>query len=371
MIKSVVHRASEMGREVVGIRKGWEGLTHVDLRAGDDPRYIRRLTRDNTRTIDRSGGTVLHTSRTNPQNVSLARLPAHLSEREASRMRSSEDSHDLTPVVLDNLERLGIETLITIGGDDTLTFSSRLDEEGVGVVAVPKTMDNDVRGTEYCIGFSTAITRAKDLITRQRTTLGSHERIGVFRIFGRDAGFTALYTGYVTSTRCLLPECPFELDRLCRLLVDDKRGNPSDYAVVVVSEGAVWQGQEQAEYGEADAYGHRKKVDIGHALAGEIQARTGAETMVSDLTYDLRSGDPDSLDHLVAITFANIAIDLIADGESGRMVAVRNGTYSHTDLPDPGLGPRCVDIEGNYNAERYRPDYSSKLGTPILLGSLD
>ena len=371
VIKSVVYRATELGREVVGIRKGWEGLTQVDLRTGDDPRNITRLTRDNTRTIDRSGGTVLHTSRTNPQNVRNAQLPERLPKLEAERLRCSEDSYDLTPVVLDNLERLGIGTLITIGGDDTLTFSSRLHEESVGVVAVPKTMDNDVRGTEYCIGFSTAITRAKDLITRQRTTLGSHERIGVFRIFGRDAGFTALYTGYVTSTRCLVPECPFELDRLCQLLVEDKRDNPSDYAVVVASEGAVWQGQDVAEYGDADAYGHRKKVDIGHALAGEIRARTGAETMVSDLTYDLRSGDPDSLDHLVAITFANIAIDLIADGASGRMVAIRDGRYSHTELPDPALGPRRVDVDRHYNAERYRPNYSARLGAPLLLSSSD
>ena len=177
VIKSVVYRATELGREVVGIRKGWEGLTQVDLRTGDDPRNITRLTRDNTRTIDRSGGTLLHTSRTNPQNVRNAQLPERLPKLEAERLRCSEDSYDLTPVVLDNLERLGIGTLITIGGDDTLTFSSRLHEESVGVVAVPKTMDNDVRGTEYCIGFSTAITRAKDLITRQRTTLGSHERI--------------------------------------------------------------------------------------------------------------------------------------------------------------------------------------------------
>jgi 6-phosphofructokinase 1 len=369
VIKSVVYRATGLGRDVIGIRRGWEGLTRADLRTGDDPRYVRRLTRESTRTIDRSGGTVLHTSRTNPQNIRLAGLPTTLTERERARFTHGEDSFDLTPVVLQNLERLGIDTLITIGGDDTLTFSARLHDEGVEVVAIPKTMDNDVRGTEYCIGFSTAITRAKDLITRQRTTLGSHERIGVFRIFGRDAGFTALYTGYVTSSRCLLPEHPFDLDRLCALLVEDKRGNPSEYAVVVASEGAVWQGQELAEHGEVDAYGHRKKVDIGHALARELEVRTGEETMVSDLTYDLRSGDPDSLDHLVAITFANIALDLIADGTTGCMVAIRDGRYSHTELPDPALGPRQLDVGALYDTERYRPNYSAKLGTPLLLGS--
>ena len=367
--KSVVYRATEMGREVVGIRKGWEGLTYPGLGAHDDSRYITRLTRENTRTIDRSGGTVLHTPRTNPQNVGATSLPATLGRKEAARFETSEDSFDLTTVVLENLEELGIGTSITIGGDDTLTFSARLHDEGVGIVAVPKTMDNDVRGTEYCIGFSTAIPRAKDLITRQRTTLGSHERVGVFRIFGRDAGFTALYTGFVTSTRCVVPEHPFDLDRLCALLVEDKKSNPSSYSLVVASEGAVWQGHDVAEYGEADGYGHRKKVDIGHALAEEITARTGEETMVSDLTYDLRSGDPDSLDHLVAITFANIALDLIGDGVTGRMVAIRDGIYSHTELPDPALGPRRLDIDALYNAERYRPNYAARLGGPALFGA--
>jgi len=370
VIKSVVYRASEMGRDVIGIRKGWEGLTHMDLSRGDDPRYVYRLSRDNTRTIDRSGGTVLHTSRTNPQRMGAQRLPGHLPEGELSGYGKGADLFDLTPVVLRNLEQLGITTLISIGGDDTLSYSARLHDEGVAVIAIPKTMDNDVRGTEYCIGFSTAITRAKDLITRQRTTIGSHERIGVFRIFGRDAGFTALYTGYVTSTRCLIPEYPFDLDHLCEILVQDKRDNPSHYAVVVASEGTVWRGQELAEYGEADAYGHKKKVDVGHALAAEIAKRTGEGTMTSDLTYDLRSGDPDSLDHMVAITFANIALDLIGDGVSGRLVAIQNGTYTHTRIPDPALGPRTVDIDRLYNAERYRPNYAGKLGAPLLLDSV-
>jgi 6-phosphofructokinase 1 len=236
----------------------------------------------------------------------------------------------------------------------------------VPLIAVPKTMDNDVQGTEYCIGFSTAITRAKELITRQRTTLGSHERIGIFRIFGRDSGFTALYTAYVTSARCLIPEHPFELDRIARLLSEDKRNNPSNYSLVVVSEGAVWEQQEVGEFGEVDAYGHRKKVDIGHALAEEVRRRMGEETMVSDLTYDLRSGEPDSIDQLVAITFANIALDLIHEGVTGRMVAVQNGCYAHTALPASSLGPRKVDVAKLYNTSRYRPKYTSKLGAPLL-----
>ncbi len=370
IIKSAVYRAHEMGRPVIGIRRGWEGLTHADLSKGDDPVYIRRLTRENTRTIDRSGGTILHTSRTNPQRVHVSKAPSHLSQSEVAAMPSQAHLVDMTSVVLRNLEQLDIGTLIVIGGDDTISFAGRLHQEGVPVVAIPKTMDNDVPGSEYCIGFSTAITRAKDLITRQRTTLGSHERIGIFRIFGRDSGFTALYTGYVTSTRCLIPEVPFDLDHLCDLLVEDKRNNPSNYSLVVASEGAVWKGQDVAEYGEADAYGHRKKVDIGHALAEEVKRRTGHETMTSDLTYDLRSGDPDSLDQMVAITFANIALDIIADGVSGRMVAIRDGRYALAGLPDPGNGARRVDVEQLYNPERYRPNYAAKLGSPLLLSTV-
>ncbi|HEV2021267.1 MAG TPA: 6-phosphofructokinase [Terriglobales bacterium] len=370
VIKSAVYRASEMGRQVIGIRKGWEGLTHMNPAKDLDPAYLLLLTRGNTRTIDRSGGTILHTSRTNPLHVKKSKAPSHLSQADLGKQEAANDTYDLTPIVLRNLERLGIACLIVIGGDDTLSFASVLRDAGMPLIAIPKTMDNDVRGTEYCIGFSTAITRAKDLITRQRTTLGSHERIGVFRIFGRDSGFTSLYTGYVTSSRCLLPEYPFDLERLCSLLVEDKRKNPSNYALVVVSEGAVWQGQEVADFGESDAYGHRKKVDIGHALAAEIKRRTGEETMTSDLTYDLRSGDPDSVDQLVATTFANLALDLISDGVTEGMVAIQGGRYSHTALPDPGLGPRRVDVASLYNTERYRPQYGRRLGAPMLLSSV-
>ena len=369
VIKSVVYRASQMGRRVVGIRKGWEGLTHMNSAQEIEEAYIRWLTRENTRTIDRSGGTVLHTSRTNPKRIPKSKVPVQLSPAELDELPFDGHAYDFTSIVLRNLERLEIGCLIVIGGDDTLSFASTLDRAGVPLIAIPKTMDNDVQGTEYCIGFSTAITRAKELITRQRTTLGSHERVGIFRIFGRDSGFTALYTAYVTSSRCLIPEYPFELDRLCQLVCEDKRNNPSNYSLIVVSEGAVWKGEEVAEFGDADAYGHRKKVDIGHALAEEVKKRTGEETMSSDLTYDLRSGDPDSVDQLVATTFANIALDLIADGITGQMVAVQNGRYTHTVLPDPALGPRRVDVAVLYNTDRYRPHYGAKLGAPLLLSS--
>lgn len=369
VIKSVVYRASELGRSVIGIRKGWEGLTHMDPSNDSDP-YIRPLNRDNTRAIDRTGGTVLHTSRTNPRKMAEGKLPKAVSPDRIKKLPFDGKYYDFTPIVLENLDRLGIGCLITIGGDDTLSFSAALSAAGMPVIAIPKTMDNDVQGTEYCIGFSTAITRAKELITRQRTTLGSHERIGVFRIFGRDAGFTALYTSYVTSTRCLIPEYPFDVDRVSQILSDDKKNNQSHYALVIVSEGAVWKEGNVKEYGEADAYGHRKKVDIGQALGEEIRKRTGDEVMISDLTYDLRSGEPDAIDQLVAITFANIAVDMLRDGVTGRMVGVQNGCYAHAPLPASSMGARKVNIAALYNTERYRPNYTSKLGAPLLFNRI-
>ena len=368
VIKSVVYRSSETGWETLGIRRGWKGLTHVDPSREDGGGYLRPLDRVNTRAIDRTGGTALHTSRTSPSSMKAAALPERLDASRREQLRVDEDRYDLTPVVLENLERLGVNALVAIGGDDTLSYAARLGREGFPVIAIPKTMDNDVPGTEYCIGFSTAVTRAKELINRQRTTLGSHERIGVFRIFGRNSGFTAWYAAYVTSVRCVIPEAPFDLDRLATVLAEDWRANPSNYAMVIASEGAIWEGGTIAEVGEPDAFGHRHKADIGETLAAEIKRRTGIETVNSDLTYDLRSGDPDALDQLVAITFANIAVDLLADGTFGRMVAVRDGNYAHAPLPARSLGARTVDVEGMYNAERFRPRYGARLGAPLLLG---
>jgi 6-phosphofructokinase len=369
VIKSVVYKSTELGFEVVGIRRGWEGLTHMQPGAAPDPDYHRLLDRINTRGIDRSGGTMLHTSRTNPIRIQRGKTPAHVTPQQLEKLRVDEHYFDFTPIVLDNVARLGLDYIIAIGGDDTLSYAQVLSAKGVPLIAVPKTMDNDVHGTEYCIGFSSAITRAKDLITRQRTTLGSHERIGVFRIFGRDSGFTALYAAYVTSARCVLPEVEFDLDALVTLLAEDKRNNPSRYSFVIASEGAVWKGQKVADFGEADAYGHKKKVDVGHALAEEIKKRTGEDTMSSDLTYDLRSGEADALDQMVAITFANIAMDLVRDSISGRMAAIQDGKYTHAPLPDPKAGPRKVDVARLYNLQRFRPHYSEKLGTPMLLSA--
>jgi 6-phosphofructokinase len=368
VIKSVVYRATDAGYDVLGIRRGWEGLTHVRPGPVADPDYLRPLDRINTRTIERTGGTILHTSRTNPRKMRAEGLPHWLDDAARARFAVGDGVYDLTPLVLDNLSALGVDRLVTIGGDDTLSYSQVLVNAGVPLIAIPKTMDNDVQGTEYCIGFSTAITRAKEAINRQRTTLGSHERIGVFRIFGRNSGYSAWYAAYVTSSRCVIPEAPFDLDHLAVMLSEDRLANPSRYALVIASEGAAWAGGTLQEYGEPDAYGHRRPVDIGSTLAEELHRRTGVETVHSDLTYDLRSGDPDALDQMVATTFANVAVDLLSDGVNGRMVAIRDGKYDHAPLPDPALGPRHVDVASMYSTDRLRPLYSRRLGMPLLLG---
>ncbi len=367
VIKSVVYRAMECGCEAIGIRRGWEGLTHVDLQ---DPasraRYILPLNRENTRTIDRTGGTYLHTSRTNPSKMKT--LPPVLEGQSFPRKESKNGAaYDVTKAVLRNIESLALDYLIAIGGDDTLSYAADLGRQGMCVVAVPKTMDNDVRNTEYCIGFSTAITRAIDAIERQRTTVGSHERIGIFRVFGRDAGYTALYSAYVTSIRCCIPEYKVDLEKLISLIMADKHNNPSNYALVILSEGAQWEGYTVKEYGEADAFGHRKKMSVAEDLSNEVKAATGEETIVSDLTYELRSGSPDFVDRMVASTFASMAVDAIEAGESGVMTAICNGCYSLAPIPDPSLGPRKVDIATMYNTERYRPVYNHKIGLPIFL----
>jgi ATP-dependent phosphofructokinase / diphosphate-dependent phosphofructokinase len=371
VIKEVTYRSTEHCQEVVGIRRGWEGLTHLNLNDEESrKRYAVPLTRENTRTIDRFGGTILHSSRTNPSKVKD--LPDFLKgesfpHKEVTKGGQTTTVYDVSSQVLKNIEALGLDYLIPIGGDDTLSYAAKLHDMGVKIVAVPKTMDNDVRNTEYCIGFSTAITRATDAINRQRTTVGSHERIGIFRVFGRDAGFTSLYTAYVASIRCCIPEYKVKLDKLIELLITDKKHNPSNYCLVILSEGAEWDGYQLREYGEPDAYGHRKKENIAEALSDEIKKRTKEETIVSDLTYDLRSGAPDFVDKLIASTFGTMALDCVLSNKSGLMAALVNGCYSMVPLPDPKLGPRHVDVATMYNTERYRPNYENKTGLPIFL----
>jgi 6-phosphofructokinase 1 len=371
VIKSVTYRGSENDVEVIGLRRGWEALTHLNVK---DPaslsHYVIALDRKNTRTIDRRGGTILHSSRTNPSV--MQRLPPHLLGKDFPVSVSTEggtatETWDVTGRVLANLSALGIEHLIAIGGDDTLGYAAKLNALGVNIIAVPKTMDNDVHNTEYCIGFSTAITRASDAIQRQRTTVDSLERIGIFRVFGRDAGYTALYTAYATSIRCVVPEYKVKLDKLIQLLLEDKRSNPNNYALAVISEGAEWEGYELREYGEPDAYGHRKRASVAESLADEIKRYVGEETIVSDLTYDLRSGDPDFIDKLVAVTFGNMAYDAILEGKTGLMSALVQGRYDLVPIPDARLGPRKLDVATTYDTERYRPIYANKRGLPIFL----
>ena len=363
VIKEVVYRGSENNCEIFGIRRGWEGLTHPNLEEQESrDRYIWPLNRSNTRTIDRFGGTILHSSRTNPSR--MKKIPDFLS---AENFPLNGTTRDMTSQVLRNLEKLGIDHLVAIGGDDTLSYAAKLDKLGVKVVAIPKTMDNDVRNTEYCVGFSTAITRATAAIQRQRTTVASHERIGIFRVFGRDAGYTALYTAYTTSIRCCIPEYEVNLEKLIDLLLVEKRNTPSNYVLIVMSEGARWQGYQVVEYGEPDAYGHRRKASVAEALSSEIGRRTGEDSIVSDLTYDLRGGEPDSVDKMIAATFGNIAMDAVLSGRTGLMSSIVGGCYTLSPMPDPALGPRKIDIASMYNTDRYRPKYTDKLGLPIFM----
>jgi 6-phosphofructokinase 1 len=361
VIKGVVYRASTDGHNVTGIRLGWKGLTDLNF---DDPKSVERfilpLTRENTRRIDRTGGTFLHTSRTNPSK--MKGVPDFLKSE-----FPGEPPYDMTPRVLANLQKLGLDSLVAIGGDDTLSYAAVLNSKGFPVVGIPKTMDNDVRNTEYCIGFSTAISRAMEAIQRQRTTVGSHERVGIFRVFGRDAGYTALYTAYVTSLRCGIPEYKFNLDKMIDLIMTDKKNNPSNYALVIFSEGATWEGYQIKEYGEPDAFGHRKKFSVAEAFSDELIAKTKTETVVSDLTYDLRSGAPDFLDNLVATTFGTMAYDSITAGDFGKMTAIADGKFAMVPIPDPKLGPRKVDLGSMFNTDRYRPTYTSKKGLPVFL----
>jgi 6-phosphofructokinase len=371
VIKNVVYRSTSDGHQVTGIRLGWKGLTDLNF---DDPgsvkRYVLPLNRDNTRTIDRTGGTFLHTSRTNPSK--MKKVPDFLKAEDFPSSQTTKDgttstTYDMSKRVLSNLEQLDIDHLIAIGGDDTLSYAATLDKLGFRVIGIPKTMDNDVRNTEYCIGFSTAISRAQEAIQRQRTTVGSHERVGIFRVFGRDAGYTALYTAYVTSIRCGIPEYKFDVDRMIELLATDRKNNPSNYALVILSEGAQWEGYQLKEYGDPDAFGHRKKFSVAEAFGDEVVKKMKAETVVSDLTYDLRSGAPDFLDTMVAATFGTMAYDAITSHKTGLMASITDGKFAMVPIPDPKMGPRHVEVEKMYNTERYRPSYNNKEGLPVFL----
>ncbi len=369
-IKAVVNRAVDAGHEVVGIRRGWGGLLQVDR---DDPETIERfivpLDNNVVRTIDRTGGTMLHTSRTNPGKVKPGSVPEFLKDPEHPEAEAADDSpRDFTPHVLKNLEHLQIDRLIPIGGDDTLSYGERLHREGFPVVAIPKTMDNDVYGTDYCIGFSTAVTRSVQFIHQLRTSAGSHERIAVIELFGRNSGETSLISSYLAGVdRALISEVPFDPERLARFVMDDKKKNPSNYAMVTVSEGAHLSGGAVVEFGEADAYGHRKLGGIGDITGDALKQLTGENIISQKLGYLMRSGAPDALDLMVGTNYAHLAVDLIVAGSSGRMVALRDGAYTHVAMSMVTSGVKRVDVDELYDVAQYRPKVRHVLGKPMFL----
>ncbi|MBL8040837.1 MAG: 6-phosphofructokinase, partial [Chthonomonas sp.] len=325
-IKAAVAHASEKGHEMVGIRRGWGGLMNINP---DDPQSIGEWTLPldiiNTRTIDRYGGTFLHTSRTNPAKVTKDRVPDFLKGPDFDAV-DPKAKVDYTAHIKKVLAAIQLDALITIGGDDTLSYSHRLDQEGFPVVAIPKTMDNDVFGTDYCIGFSTAVSRSVEFITNLRTSAGSHERICVVELFGRNSGETSLIAAYLAGVnRAIISEVPFEPQRLADLLLKDKRDNPSHYAIMTISEGAVMIGGEIIEKGQEDAYGHKKLGGIGAITGDAIKQITGQNIIYQQVAYLMRSGEPDALDRMVAISYANLAVDLLLKGETGRMTALHNG----------------------------------------------
>ena len=366
-IKAVVNRVIDDGHEVLGLRRGWAALLESNP---DDPETLQentmQLNRSVVRTIDRSGGTILHTSRTNPSRVKAADVPDFLSVEDAGG--EPDEPHDFTKHALRVLETLRLDALIPIGGDDTLSYGLRLHDEGVPVIAIPKTMDNDVHGTDYCIGFSTAVTRSVQFIHQLRTSTGSHERIAVVELFGRYSGETSLIAAYLAGAdRAIISEIPCNVERLAELLMSDRANNPSNYAVVTVSEGATIEGGEMHLRGEADAYGHRKLGGIGQQLADELKRITGVAMVEQTLGYLMRSGAPDSLDLMVATNYAVMAADLATEGASGRMVALRSGAYTDVPISVTRQGVKRVDVDALYDTKPYRPKVRQVVGKPMFL----
>jgi 6-phosphofructokinase 1 len=368
-IKAVVDRAVDEGYEVVGFRRGWAGPLNINPdEPSDDWRWVMRLNKAVVRKIDRSGGTFLHTSRTRPSHVRPTEIPAFLRSQYAPPDKATGGAADLTPHVLRVLEHLKVDGLVAIGGDDTLSYAARLHQESFPVVAIPKTMDNDVYGTDYCIGFSTAVTRSVDFITALRTPTGSHERIAIIELFGRNSGETSLFAAYLANVdRAIISEVPFDAPKLSALLLEDKRTNPSNYAIMTISEGATMIGGDVVETGEADAYGHRKLGGIGEVAGDYIKRHTGENIIYQQLGYLMRSGAPDSLDRMVAYSYANLATDLIVQGRSGRMCALRDGKYTHIPLSTVISGTKRVDVDELYDRENYRPKVANMLGKPMFL----
>ena len=364
-IKSFVWRLDDH-HEILGLRRGWASLLNIvpDPKA-DNSAWITPLNRMNTRAIDRTGGTVLHTSRVNPAISKPEDIPVHL--RGEMQKHDERGRFDLTDAALRTINFLKLDALVALGGDGTLTFARRLDKEGVPIVAIPKTMDNDVYGTDYCLGFSTAVTRSVGFINDLRTGAGSHERYLVVELFGRYSGETCLLASYLSSTdRAVIAEVPFECERLYGMLERDKHDNPSNYAVVAISEGATMVGGQTIETGEADAYGNRRLGGIGGVLGDFIEKRSGEKVIYQRLAYLMRSGVPDSLDQLVAFNFGSLAADLVKRGESGKMIAVVDGRYNAVPI-EIAASKKRVDVDRFYDAEEYRPKIANVMGMPMFL----
>ena len=364
-IKTLVYRAASEGIRVTGIRRGWAGILEYNP---DDPstglRCIQELNPPEVRTIDRTGGTYLHTSRTNPSAARKKELPDFLKKQ----LKRGENEKDFTSHVLKNLGYLKIDAIIPIGGDDTLSFADRLHREGFPVIAIPKTMDNDVFGTDYCIGFSTAVTRSVIFMNALRTSTGSHERIAVIELFGRYCGEAALVSAYLAGVdRTIISEVPFEPKRLAQLIMKDKRANPKNYAMIAISEGAKMIGSEVFLSGESDAYGHRRLGGIGEETGAILKELTGQDVLNQRLSYLMRSGVPDSLDLMVAVNFANIAIDLFLKSVFGRLVALSRGIYTDIPLSTITAGQKRVDVREFYDGEEYRPKVRHAGGKPMFL----
>lgn len=368
-IKAVVLNALDADYEVIGIRRGWGGLLWYDF---DDPstheRYTRNLDKQSVRRVDRNGGTFLHTSRTNPSNVKKDDVPEFLKGSSYGKQVKSDGTMDFTEHVLKVIDHLNIESLVSIGGDDTLSYSVRLMNEGIPIVAIPKTMDNDVFGTDYCIGFSTAITRTVSMITDLRTSIGSHERIGVFELFGRNSGETSLISGFLSyADRTIICEVPFNFEKLARLIMDDKKKNPANYAIITISEGAVPEGGQIIESGEEDAYGHKKLGGIGEIVGDQIKKITGQNIMFQRFAYLMRCGVPDSLDRMVATSYGTLAMQLVLRKEFGQMVGLSEGKYTTVPLDYVLTGKKFVDVDKFYDKENYRPKIKNFMGVPMFL----
>jgi 6-phosphofructokinase 1 len=371
-IRAITIRALREGYRVLGIRRGWAGLIEIDRdHPENDSGFVLELSEEAVNRVGRTGGTFLHTSRTRPSHVPQAYVPAHLRDKYTAEM------NDLTPEVLANIGHLGIDYLIPIGGDDTLSYGVRLHQEGVKVIAVPKTMDNDVPGTDYCIGFSTCVTRTIEMTHALRTSAGSHERFLVIEVFGRYAGFTALLpTMAGAANRCVIPEYPFDIELLTELLVKDRRTNPSRYSVVLVSEGAKIAGMSEMVFAgeEADAYGHKKLGGVGDLISERLRVLSPKynggrriNAINQRLGYLVRCGDPDALDSIVPMAFGNLALDLILEGISGRLVAVRNGRYDNVPIDVVTSRKKMIDVGRHYLPERLRPKYEKFENKPVFI----